>query len=521
MKSTSSPTAELNAANRRILVVDDNPAIHSDIRKILCPTGVGGGAIEDLEGILFEESPKRQETPQFDLFSAFQGQEALEMVRRSMAEGTPYAVAFMDVRMPPGWDGIETISRIWEIDPSIQMVVCTAYSDYSWDEMRNRLGQPESLVVLKKPFDNVEVQQLAHALTRKWQLNLKAETATSHLEGVIGYMKSLLEMERRLMTVPTPVSADIRNGKSETGVWLLPTYPGIEVSAIRGPDENDRKQQLADVLMHLKTTLETTFRQLRETEMQLIHAEKMASLGRLSAGIMHEINNPLNHALTAIELSANFAESVREDKRGEFQENTRDIKSGLLRISKIVQDLREFTGPNFRVLGPTDLGHSVETALRIMVAELPPGVEIENRIPPGFQVHGVSSRLTQVFLNLFQNSVDALKEKTYPEGMRPCIRLEAIEEQGVKTCRIWDNGAGIAPHDCGRIFDPFFTTKEAGQGTGLGLSICYRLLRDVGAGIRVRSERGEFCEFTLTFPGESTPMSEATDGDLMPALAAG
>jgi CheY-like chemotaxis protein len=201
------PTRQNNGTtpvNRRILVVDDNPAIHSDIRKILCPRRTEDTSVNDLEGILFDEAPKTHATLTFELFSAHQGQEALEMVRRSLQEGQPYALAFMDVRMPPGWDGIETISRIWEIDPSIQMVVCTAYSDYSWEEMRSRLGQPESLVVLKKPFDNVEVQQLAHALTRKWQLNVQAESATSQLEGVVDYMRSFSTGRSASLPCPYP-----------------------------------------------------------------------------------------------------------------------------------------------------------------------------------------------------------------------------------------------------------------------------------------------------------------------------
>ena len=88
-------------------------------------------------------------------------------------------MAFVDVRMPPGWDGIETIARIWEVYPDLQIVVCTAYSDYSWEEMRAKVGQPDSLLVLKKPFDNIEVQQLAHALTKKWLLNQQAALADS------------------------------------------------------------------------------------------------------------------------------------------------------------------------------------------------------------------------------------------------------------------------------------------------------------------------------------------------------
>src|SRR5208283_2874102 len=108
----------------------------------------------------------------FELDSAYQGQEGLAKVTKALAEDRPYAMAFVDVRMPPGWDGVETIERLWEVDPRLQIVVCTAYSDYSWEQLLAKVGQPDNLVILKKPCDNVEVQQLALALTRKWLLNV-------------------------------------------------------------------------------------------------------------------------------------------------------------------------------------------------------------------------------------------------------------------------------------------------------------------------------------------------------------
>src|ERR1700749_1808094 len=116
------------------------------------------------------------------------------MIKQSLAEKLPYAMAFVDVRMPPGWDGIETIARIWEVDPELQMVICTAYSDYSWEDMRAKVGQPDSLLVLKKPFDNIEVQQIAHALTKKWLLNFQTRLQLSELEQA---NKSLAMFEER------------------------------------------------------------------------------------------------------------------------------------------------------------------------------------------------------------------------------------------------------------------------------------------------------------------------------------
>src|ERR1700679_4178680 len=149
----NNPIVELN---RRILIVDDNPAIHDDFRKIFCPVGPDKSHVRNLKAALFDEAPKAAPEEGFELVSAFQGHEALELVKQALAENRPYAMAFLDVRMPPGWDGIETASRLWEVCHDLQIVVCTAYSDYSWDEMRSKLDKPDCLVILKKPFDNVE-----------------------------------------------------------------------------------------------------------------------------------------------------------------------------------------------------------------------------------------------------------------------------------------------------------------------------------------------------------------------------
>src|SRR5437764_11797866 len=123
--------------NHRILIVDDNPAIHEDFRKILCPARPQRSEVQDLKLALFDKAPKAATTIDFELVSAFQGQEALDLVSQALADGRPFAMAFLDVRMPPGWDGVETAGRLWQVCPNLQIVICTAYSDYSWDEMRS------------------------------------------------------------------------------------------------------------------------------------------------------------------------------------------------------------------------------------------------------------------------------------------------------------------------------------------------------------------------------------------------
>lgn len=170
--------------NLRILVIDDKRAIHEDFQKVLG----GKGAIDKtraLEAQLFGETADVSPQIRFDLTSAFQGKEGFELVRQALVQGHPYAMAFMDVRMPPGWDGIETTARIWEIDPELQIVLCTAYSDYSWDQMSAKLGQSDKLVILKKPFDNIEALQLATALTEKWNLARQAKSQLDKLEALV------------------------------------------------------------------------------------------------------------------------------------------------------------------------------------------------------------------------------------------------------------------------------------------------------------------------------------------------
>ena len=176
----------LQPENRRILVIDDNPSIHEDFRKILSPADAKLAAGLDAdEAALFGETVNRSRSWSFQIDSAFQGQEGLEKVRAAAAAGAPYAVAFVDVRMPPGWDGIETIARIWKEFPDLQMVVCTAYSDYSWDEISKTIGNTDQMLVLKKPFDNVEVLQMAHALSRKWELTQIAARQMEDLEALV------------------------------------------------------------------------------------------------------------------------------------------------------------------------------------------------------------------------------------------------------------------------------------------------------------------------------------------------
>jgi len=177
-------TAATVHINRRVLIVDDSPAIHGDFAKILCPVIPGDDGLGETESLLFG-TPSVQQSQHFELDSAFQGREALEKLQAALAQNRPYAMAFIDMRMPPGWDGLETIERLWQIDPKLQVALCTAYSDYSWEDIDRRLALNDRLLILKKPFDAIEIRQMASALTVKWQMTEDAELKMTLLEAAV------------------------------------------------------------------------------------------------------------------------------------------------------------------------------------------------------------------------------------------------------------------------------------------------------------------------------------------------
>lgn len=187
----------------RIIVIDDNLSIHNDFIKILMPIRkdlAENAALSEIEKKLFNETKKIEPIlPRFEIDTASQGKEGFEKIAKAIKMGKPYTLAFVDIRMPPGWDGIETIKHIFEIDQNIQVVICTAYSDYTWEETVSQLGQRDNLLILKKPFDNTSVRQLATALSKKWQLAQITKEYTRSLEGKIKERTKSLEDTLALM----------------------------------------------------------------------------------------------------------------------------------------------------------------------------------------------------------------------------------------------------------------------------------------------------------------------------------
>ena len=250
---------------------------------------------------------------------------------------------------------------------------------------------------------------------------------------------------------------------------------------------------------HLKETLDI----LKETEGKLVQSEKMAGLGTLAAGIMHEVLNPLNFAKQASHILKRKKDSLPENERDKFSEAVLDIEDGLNRVQRIVEDLRGFTTPQSARKDLVGLSSIIQMSLRFLSHELGDAIAVDNQVPPDQEVFVDKNKISQVFINLVKNSADAMKKKSF-NGEKPAIviRSKTAGEKTVVT--VWDNGPGIKQEVIHKIFEPFFTTKDVGEGMGLGLSICYRIIKDEGGDISVNSEPGKFTEFNIELPTQAT-----------------
>ncbi len=243
--------------------------------------------------------------------------------------------------------------------------------------------------------------------------------------------------------------------------------------------------------------LEDTLNQLKNTESQLVQSEKMNAIGSLAAGLLHEINNPLNYTLTALQVGR---ESVAEENN-DLIETMDDIDEGMKRIRDIVSDLRDFAYPSsISKQQRFELNGALDTAVRLLSHEFN-GLSITREISDECNIYASKTQFIQVLVNLLMNSSKAVKETS--KIRKPIIKVTGKRENENAVISVWDNGNGINPDVLGNIFDPFFTTREVGEGMGLGLSICHTIVKNNGGSIRAISEEGEWTEIITEFPPDN------------------
>ncbi|WP_224245037.1 hybrid sensor histidine kinase/response regulator [Hyalangium gracile] len=427
---------------RRILIIDDNPSIHQDFQKILAASE-SSTSLDALETALFGSPQARTGGAySFEVDSASQGEEGVQRVREAAAEGRPYALAFVDIRMPPGIDGVETTALLWKADEDLQVVLCSAYADYSWEEVAQRLGINQRLLILRKPFDNIEVRQMAHALAQKWDLSRQSRRREEELEKAVAARTAELQ------------AANVR-----------------------------LRQEMED---------------RARLEAQLAQSQRLEAMGRLASGMANEISSPLgfvstnlNHLRLALEKRT--AGAPLEDP-AELLDACRDAIHGTDRLKRIVQDVKLFARVSPQPGVPVDVRKAVEQSLAR--AELPAGSRVQRVVELQEVPLALASEegLTQVFLNLLSNAAQAFPE-SHPE---PRIRIGTRPQGSEVVVEIQDNGSGIEAEHLGHIFEPFYTTKPG--GSGLGLSICHGIVTGFGGDISVESTPNKGTTFRIKLP---------------------
>jgi two-component system, sensor histidine kinase PhcS len=255
-------------------------------------------------------------------------------------------------------------------------------------------------------------------------------------------------------------------------------------------------EKQGEALLAQNTELTDTLKQLRDTENQLVQSEKLASLGRMSAGIIHEINNPLSYAKQALFVLKKRMNDLPENRKESALGIIADVNDGIGRVSSIISDLRSFSHPDVGQYAEVQPAAMVGNALRMMSGQLSEaGVNVEFALDESLMVMGDANQIIQILINLIQNAIDATKEREAPSIS---IRMQHLGRSTQLVIR--DNGQGIPHENLPKVFDPFFTTKDVGEGMGMGLSICFRLMQQMKGTIEASSHPGHWTEVCLTFP---------------------
>lgn len=547
----------------RILVIDDNAAIHEDFRKILIKPHALDHRLLDMEATLFGAEIRTEKRGFFEIDSAFQGRDGLALVQKALSKGHPYALAFVDGRMPPGWDGIETIHHLWQECPDLQVVLCTAYADYSWQEICRVLGETDNLLILKKPFDDVEVLQIAHALARKWELNREVQSRIENLDGMvrqkteekdrIGAMleaalahspAGIIVSEAKEVSLrwANPAALNILGetllfcpAKGEHGSgWRALRPDGIPYApedlplfraAIKG--ETIRNEQFiirnskglekwissnaapvrdADGFISAGILIFEDITELRKVQAEKIEAltaaaeaQKFALVGQIAGKMAHDFNNILGVIMGNSELALMDCPHEKTKKTLEL------ILEQTLHGKNLTQNLVAFAKDHEPKQEFFDLNEKIELVIGLLKKDLE-GIQVTREYSPDLpELLADPGMIEHAVVNLIQNSIHAVSLVRQPE-----IIIRTHHQKGRIIMEIEDNGCGIPEEFLGEIFEPSFSLKgsrdkkgfyKSGiKGTGYGMSNVKKYVNQHKGAISVRSKLQKGTKVTITLP---------------------
>jgi signal transduction histidine kinase len=434
----------------RILIVDDNPSIHKDFETILIEEEESTSLQALRTEVFGEEIADRAAKSLYELNFASQGEEGCQKAEQAWAEGRPYELAFVDMRMPPGWDGLKTIECMWAVDPDVQIVICTAYSDYSWGEITDRLGKSENLLILKKPFDSAEVAQLASALTEKWVLARQASLKTEQLERMV----------------------------------------------------QERTNELAAMNEQLKQEI-VEREQAQQKQAELIR--KVDNINRELNDFASIVSHDLKAPLRGIKTLATWISDDCSDKLGDQgNEQINLLLERVERMYKLIDGVLQYSRAGHTEEQPlhVHLDKFIPEAIDMLAPPENISITIEGKMPV---VDCEETHLLQLFQNLVSN---AIKYMDKPQGR---IRVGCVEEDGFWKFSIADNGPGIEEKHFERIFRMFqaLSVTEEFRGTGVGLTVARKIVELHGGRIWVESEVGNGSTFFFTLPKQESGVDNA------------
>jgi two-component system NtrC family sensor kinase len=455
----------------RILVVDDNESIHHDFRQILDRSSRDASltSLDELERALGgEPTPTPAASITYGLSFVSQGEDAIHAVSQACAAGRAFGVAFVDIRMPPGIDGIETIERLWQIQPDLEIVLCSAYSDYSWDEIAGRLCPGDRLVVLRKPFDPIEVRQLAACLSEKWSRGRKLNLRLRDLEAQIQS-----EVEARLHDRARHEEEQRRSQRLQAlGVLAAGLAHEINTPA---QFANSNLEYLSEVVPMLGAAL----------------LAQRACLAGIARGEL-DIATACTRAdrIVFVDLLTDAPKAIA------------DALTGISRISRIVQSVRSHAHLRDREgLVAVDVNEQVRSALELARNEYKHDADAVVELGEVPKVLGDPGDLCLAILNLLINASHAIREARVVTGVRGTLTVSTRADHERVEIRVADTGGGIPAEIHERVFEPFFTTKPIGQGTGQGLSIVRTTIVERHRGsLRFETEAGRGTVFVIGLP---------------------
>jgi len=519
------------AANTSVLVIDDEELVRNDIEEILMPrkSTAENESVGLAASILFNtpSSPankRKSNIPSFTVHKAANGMEGLEMVKRSVSKGAPYAVIFLDMRMP-GWDGMETAEQIRKFDTKAEIIFVTAFSDNSIDDIVARAGQ--NVGYHCKPYASEEITQLATKAVTDYNklrnlekliqtissISVNEQHLTSLLRNILDQLVTYVETDMALLgklhdnaeyeklfsigaieekidlreLIARVKSAQVADGSVvQLGDVVLARLNNYSIFAVL----KDHEQLKTEKLYLLKLFVLNAAKAIHNAELheKLLQKEKLSAVGKAVSMMMHDLRSPIKNIKVLTDM-------MRQEHPG--NEWLDMIDECGTQASEIFEDFLDFIKETPVKKLPVSLNKVIDEAMKSTEGRNTNGlVTIHKNIPDNLMTEGDESKLKRVFINLLNNSIDALTDNKI---FQPSIDITAKTDKTDNhvTISVHDNGLGIHPEIIKTLFEPF-VTKQKSNGTGLGLAIVKQYITAHGGEIKADNNNGAV--FTITIP---------------------